>query len=133
MDIRRGGLSQVFERVEGIDQLANMIEKLMLTTLGSDAENPNAGCYLKSFVGQNMSDIEDAVPDIDQEVRRVEKYVINEQSRMLQQGADLDRNTLLRSLDMTKIKVNQKNGSMKMTYRIITRGGEGLERELFSE
>ena len=76
-DVRRKeDLRYPFEKVEGIKKLANWVEKLLLTSYGSDSKNPDSGCYLKAMVSNHYDSLgEDIARDIDREVKRVEEQI----------------------------------------------------------
>ena len=72
---RKEDLRYPFEKVEGIRKLANWVEKLLLTSYGSDSKNPDSGCYLKAMVSNHYDSLEDIARDIDREVKRVEEQI----------------------------------------------------------
>lgn len=122
-----------FKRSTGIEKLADLVEKHLLTTYGTDSKNPETGCYLKNLVGRsNMDDIEEIAINIDQEVRKVEEQIIALQTDLMRKGQTLSRSEQLQSLTLVKLERDSSDSlwGVVVTYEITNREGESVERKL---
>lgn len=121
-----------FVKISGIEKLAQLCEKYLLTTYGSDAENPNTGCYLKSFIGQTFSSLEEVANLVDREVARVEEQILRLQLAQIREGFSIPPEEQLRSLNLVDVSRTDENSlwGVILTYRVTNRVGESLEREL---
>lgn len=134
-DIRRqDDLWTPFTKVEGIKKLANWVEKLLLTSYGSDAKHPNSGCYLKAMVSSHYASLEDVARDIDQEVKRVEAQIKAIQRNEVRKGASLSPSERLSSLNL--VDVSETNDGVDLwgvqaTYELVNRDGERHRDTIF--
>ncbi len=117
----------VFQRVDGIQKLANLVRKLALTTYGTDTWNPDTGCYLRPMIGSHYSSINDVARDINREVDR-----ISTQIKKIQMGRNLPKEELLASLVFQRIEENNDGDlwGVSATYLLINRAGEEMEVSL---
>lgn len=114
----------IFQRVDGIQKLANLVRKLALTSYGSDSWNPDTGCYLRSMIGSSYSSLNEVARDINREVDR-----ISTQIKKIQMNRKIPREEMLASLVFQKIEEN-KDGDLwgvSATYLLINKAGERLE------
>ena len=120
-------ITTALERVTGIKKLVNYVEKMLLTTLGTDEENPDQGCYIKTIVGENIDNLERITNKIIREVDRIETKIKEDQIRS---DFAIPKEEQLKKLELISIK---RDGSgINCRYRVVNEAGEEDERELFS-
>lgn len=126
-------MSHPMERVLGIKKLTNLIEKLALTTYGSDSQNPTTGCYLKSMIGRTYSSIEDLAAEINQEVKRIENQIKEIQRNEMRKGNRIEPGERLQSLNLINVQElpGQELWSVQATYEVVNRNGDRERGELF--
>lgn len=128
-----GELHQPMKKVLGIQKLVNLVEKLLLTTYGSDTRNPTTGCYIKRMIGSSYSSIEELAAEINQEVKRVEEQIKRIQRDEMRKGVTIDPRERLQSLNL--VNVQELPGgelwSVQATYEVVNREGERESGEVF--
>jgi hypothetical protein len=130
---RQENIKTPFVRVEGIRKLANWVEKLLLTSYGSDKKHPDTGCYLKAMVSSRYDSLEDIAQDIDREVKRVEEQIKTIQRSEVRNGATIapsERLTALNLLDVFETKDGDLWG-VQATYEVVNREGDHYEDTIF--
>jgi phage baseplate assembly protein W len=134
-DVRRKeDLRYPFEKVEGIKKLANWVEKLLLTSYGSDSKNPDSGCYLKAMVSNHYDSLEDIARDIDREVKRVEEQIKAIQRDEARKGISIPPSERLSALNLVDVYETTEGTDLwgvQATYEVVNREGERLENTIF--
>lgn len=121
-----------FKRARGLPKLVNYVRKFLLTTYGSDPERPNYGSYLKNMIGQNYGSLEEVADDINKEVKRVEKQIIEIQTNS---DYNIDKKAQLREIRLDRIYRDDNNDLWNVNgdFIVINREGESYEGKLFPE
>ena len=109
-------INRNFKKVEGVEKLLQYIRKQLQTTF--DGEK---GCYLKSYIGTNITDLDEKKTDILREVQRVEQQVIKAQS---QHDYHIPEDERLKRLEL--LEIFNDGGRVNGRFKVVTqRGDEG--------
>ncbi len=122
-----------FTKARGVKKLANWVEKLLLTSYGSDSKYPNTGCYLKALIGQHFGSLEEVANEISREVKRVEeqiKSIQRDEARRGRRIAPAERLSSLNLIDVSEDGGEDDLWGISATYELVNGEGEALQAEV---
>ena len=108
-------------KVEGIEKTVFYVKKLLKTTFDGEV-----GCYLRSFTGDNITDLEENKNDILEEVIRVEEQVIREQTN---HSYSIPDEEMLQELSLISL-IKTDSGQITGKFRLINQAGDEEEFRL---
>lgn len=120
------------EKISGLPKLVSFVEKILMTTYGSDEENPNVGCYIKRMIGRNYNSINNIAAKLDREIKRVERQIISIQTNL---DFSIPEEEQLKELRLKDIYQDseQEIWGINAHYIVVNKKGESYEGILLSK
>jgi hypothetical protein len=124
-----GRLYQVFneitnspQTITGVQKLAQMVEKILLTTPGTDLRNPDSGGGILSLIGTNIdpANIQPVFAQIQQGVGQV----LSEFQKN-QEGVELPLDEQLESLDLISVDF-ENNEDLNISILVTSKAGRQI-------
>ncbi|MFW5895174.1 MAG: hypothetical protein ACOCT9_00370 [archaeon] len=121
-----------FDINRGLPKLVAYVRKLLLTTLGSDPNDDESGCYIKRMVGRSYNDLSDIATQVNREIKRVEKQIIRIQTNL---DYNIPEEEQLRKIKLLRIYEDEDSDIWRINadFLVINQEGESYEGKLFSK